>query len=127
MSRQFTSMTTESGSIEVRNHLDNAVYSAEKTLKEHRDKISESDAKAVEDAIAEAKKSMESGNVETMKGAQEKLLSSSHKLAEAMYKAAGAQQAPPEGSAHGAKPEAKKDDVVDAEFVDVDDKKKPGA
>ena len=114
--------------IEVRNHLDNAVYSAEKTLKEHRDKISEADAKAVEDAITNAKKSMEEGDVDKMKAAQEQLLSSSHKLAEAMYKAAGAQQPPPEGASAGPRPpEEKKDNVVDAEFVDVDDKKKPGA
>jgi len=62
-----------------------------------------------------------------MKAAQEQLLSSSHKLAEAMYKAAGAQQAPPTGEAAadpGAQAEAKKDNVVDAEFVDVDENKK---
>ncbi len=117
--------------IEVKNHLDSAVYSAEKTLKDHRDKVSEADAKAVEEAIAEAKKAVEGGNLEAMKAAQDKLLSSSHKLAEAMYKAAGAQQPPQGGDAAGpgasaGHTESKKDDVVDAEFVDVDDKK-PGA
>ncbi|MBI4889019.1 MAG: molecular chaperone DnaK [Acidobacteria bacterium] len=114
--------------IEVKNHLDNAVYSAEKTLKEHRDKVSEADAKAVEDAVAEAKKAIESGELEKMKSAQDQLLQSSHKLAEAMYKAAGAQQAPPQGDggAQGAPQDggAKKDTVVDAEFVDVDDSQK---
>jgi molecular chaperone DnaK len=116
--------------IEVKNHLDNAVYSAEKTLKDHRDKVSESDAKAVEDAIAEAKKALESSDLDRMKTAQDRLLQASHKLAEAMYKAAGAQQqAPPSGDAAGpqAGPQdgaSKKDTVVDAEFVDVDDNKK---
>jgi molecular chaperone DnaK len=115
--------------IEVRNHLDSAVYSAEKTVKEHRDKVSESDAKAVEEAIEEAKKAMAEGNVDRMRSAQERLLNSSHKLAEAMYKAASAQQPPPPGGAEagagtGAGAGAKKDDVVDAEFVDVDDKGK---
>ncbi len=111
--------------VEVKNHLDNAVYSAEKTLKEHRSKISESDAKAVEDAIADGKKALEGESVEAMKSAQERLLQASHKLAEAMYKAAGSQQQPPpSGGAGGNGGQAKKDDVVDAEFVDVDDKKK---
>jgi len=111
--------------IEVRNHLDSAIYSAEKTLKEHRDKVSESDAKAVEDAVSEAKKAVESGDLTQMKASQDKLLQSSHKLAEAMYKAAGAQQPGPNGPTGDAPPqqEAKKDNVVDAEFVDVDEKK----
>ena len=88
--------------IEARNHLDNAVYSAEKTLKEHREKVSEEDAKAVEEAVANARKAMESGDAGKMKAAQEQLLACSHKLAEAMYKAAGAQQAPPAGEAEQA-------------------------
>ena len=114
--------------IEVRNHLDSAVYSAEKTLKEHRDKVSEQDAKNVEEAVAEARKAMEAGAVDGMKAAQEKLLQASHKLAEVMYQQAS-QQAPPsgDGAAPGADAgdtTAKKDDVVDAEFVDVDENKK---
>jgi len=113
--------------IEVRNHLDSAVYSAEKTLKEHRDKVSEQDAKNVEEAVAEARKAMEAGAVDGMKAAQEKLLQASHKLAEVMYQQASQQQTPPsgDGAAPGAEENtAKKDDVVDAEFVDVDENKK---
>jgi len=112
--------------IEVRNHLDNAVYSAEKTLKDHRDKISEADAKAVEDAIANAKNAMELGDSARMQSAQEKLLGASHKIAEAMYKAAAQQTPPPGGGAQepGQDAGAKKDNVVDAEFVDVDDNTK---
>ena len=116
--------------IDQRNQLDTAVYSAEKTLQEHRDKISDAEAKAVEEALADAKKAMEQGDVERMKSAQENLLKASHKLAEVMYQQAAAQQGqpgqqPPQG---GAAPDgassAKKDDVVDAEFVDVDESKK---
>jgi molecular chaperone DnaK len=113
--------------IEVRNHLDSAVYSAEKTLKDHRDKVSEQDAKNVEEAVAEARKAMEAGGVDGMKAAQEKLLQASHKLAEVMYQQASQQQTPPsgDGAAPGAEDtKAKKDDVVDAEFVDVDENKK---
>ncbi|MBA3975409.1 MAG: molecular chaperone DnaK [Candidatus Solibacter sp.] len=113
--------------VEVRNHLDTAVYSAEKTLKDHRDKVSAEDAKAVEAAVEEARKAMGEGNLEKMKAAQEQLLQASHKLAEAMY-AAASKQPPPQdaqgGNTAGASQEPKKDDVVDAEFVDVDENKK---
>jgi molecular chaperone DnaK len=106
------------------------VYSSEKMLKEHHDKISEADAKEVEDALTDAKKAMGSGGtIDAMKSAQEKLTKASHKLAEAMYRAAGTQAgpaAPGDGAADGAPKDAgaAKDNVVDAEFVDVDDKKK---
>jgi molecular chaperone DnaK len=116
--------------VEVRNQLDSAVYGSEKLLKEHRDKVSEEDAKSVESAMAEAKKSIESGSLDQMNAALSQLQQAQHKLAEAMYKAAGS--APGAGGQPGAGPSAgdgagagaKKDDVVDAEFVDVDDKKK---
>ena len=114
--------------IEARNQLDSAVYSAEKTLKEHRDKIGEADAKNVEDAIAEARRAMESGGVDAMKAAQDRLLQASHKLAEVMYQQAAQQPPPPPspsaGDGAGAQSSTKKDDVVDAEFVDVDENKK---
>ncbi|MGD0578576.1 MAG: molecular chaperone DnaK [Bryobacteraceae bacterium] len=112
--------------IDARNQLDSMVYSAEKMLKEHHDKISEAESKGVQDAVAEAKKAMGSGSVESMRAAQEKLTKASHKLAEAMYRAAGAQATPGDGSAAGGATDAgaAKDNVVDAEFVDVDDKKK---
>jgi molecular chaperone DnaK len=110
--------------VEAKNQLDNAVYSAEKMLREHRDKISDSDARALEDAISEAKKAIEQGGLDRIRAAQDRLMQASHKLAEAMYRAAGAQQASSgDGSSAGAQG-AKKDNVVDAEFVDVDDQKK---
>jgi molecular chaperone DnaK len=115
--------------IEARNRADAMVYNIEKMLKEHRDKVSAEDAKAVEDALAETKKAMQEGGIDKINQATSKLETASHKLAEAMYKASsqpgGGQQAPPSGDGHGAgagesKP---KDNVVDAEFVDVEDKK----
>jgi molecular chaperone DnaK len=96
-------------------------------LKEHRDKISDADAKTVEEAIEETKKAMREGGIDRINAANEKLTTASHKLAEAMYRATAAagasapggqtQESPP---SNGSKP---KDNVVDAEFVDVDDKK----
>jgi molecular chaperone DnaK len=71
---------------------------------------------------------MESGGAGEMKTAQERLLQASHKLAEVMYQQAQQQpqqQTPPSsGDGAGAESSAKKDDVVDAEFVDVDENKK---
>ncbi len=110
--------------VEAKNQLDNAVYSAEKMLREHRDKISDADARNIEDAVSEAKKAIEEGGLERIRAAQERLMQASHKLAEAMYRAAGAQQPSGDGAAGARAESAKKDDVVDAEFVDVDDQKK---
>ena len=113
------------------NGADQMVYSTEKLLKEHRSKISDTDAKEVEDALEETKKAIQSGNLEQIRAAKDKLTQGSHKLAEAMYRQAGPQQGGPGGdgasgggnAGPGAGPEAPKDNVVDAEFVDVDDKK----
>jgi molecular chaperone DnaK len=114
--------------IDARNRADSMVYNIEKMLKEHRDKIGEADAREVESAIEATKKAMSEGNAETINLFSSKLETVSHKLAEAMYKASSAQT--PGGDGAGARPEAgaqseskPKDDVVDAEFVDVDDKK----
>jgi molecular chaperone DnaK len=112
--------------IEARNRADAMVYNVEKTLKEHRSKVGEAEAKEIESALEETKKAMADNDPARINSATDRLTTASHKLAEAMYKTAGqpgAQQAPPEqpGGGDGKKG---KDDVVDAEFVDVDDKKK---
>ncbi len=121
--------------IESRNRADAMVYNIEKMLKEHRDKVSASDAKAVDEALDETKKAMSEGGIDRINQATSKLETASHKLAEAMYKSASQSAGTPGGAAPGAgapgdgRPaggEAKKDgkdDVVDAEFVDVEDKK----
>ena len=121
--------------IESRNRADAMVYNIEKMLKEHRDKVNPSDAKAVEDALDETKKAMQEGGIDRINQATSKLETASHKLAEAMYKSAGAsggqpggpsgeQPGGPAGDGHAAGGDSKpKDNVVDAEFVDVDDKK----
>jgi molecular chaperone DnaK len=116
--------------IESKNQLDSMVYQIEKMLREQGDKISGSERGDVENAIADAKKALESNDKKTMDQARERLTQASHKLAEQMYKAAQASQAPPSGgpgggSPHGGDGEAKKKDegVIDAEYVDVEDKK----
>jgi len=115
--------------IESRNRADAMVYNIEKMLKEHRDKVSADDAKAVDDALADTKKAMQEGGIDRINQATSKLETASHKLAEAMYKAssqpAGTTPGGPgaDGNGAGAGESKPKDNVVDAEFVDVDDKK----
>jgi len=114
--------------IEARNQLDNLVYNIEKMLKESGDKVSGSDKADVESALAEAKKTLEgTPSASELNAAREKLTSASHKLAEAMYKAnaAGAATAPSDGpqAAAGTTEEKKDEGVIDAEYVDVEDKK----
>jgi molecular chaperone DnaK len=119
--------------IESRNRADAMVYNIEKMLKEHRSKVAESDAKAVDEALEETKKAMAEGGIDRINQATSKLETASHKLAEAMYKSAGqaggqpgGEPGGPSGDGHAPGGESKpkeKDNVVDAEFVDVDDKK----
>jgi molecular chaperone DnaK len=112
--------------IEARNQLDSLVYNIEKMLKESGDKVAANDKSEVESALADAKKTLEgSPSPAELNAAREKLTTASHKLAEAMYKA-NAAAAAPEGAPAADQPEseAKKDEgVIDAEYVDVDDKK----
>jgi molecular chaperone DnaK len=108
--------------IDARNRADSTLYQVEKMLKEHRDKVSAEDAKAVEDALEATRKAMADGGVEEINKAVDNLTSASHKLAEAMYKASSATP-PPAGEAPKADEPKKDENVVDAEFVDVDDKK----
>ncbi len=116
--------------IEARNQLDGMVYSIEKMLKESGDKIQGTEKSDVEAALAEAKKTLEGApSVADLKAAHEKLTHASHKLAEVLYKAnaAAAQGAagPAAGSPsdHGDAGAKKEGEVIDAEYVDVEDKK----
>jgi molecular chaperone DnaK len=116
--------------IEARNALDSMVYNIEKMLKESGEKVAAADKTDVESALADAKKTLEgSPSTSELKQANERLTQASHKLAEAMYKATSAQAAassgPSDGSTGGSTGgQAKKEgEVIDAEYVDVDDKK----
>jgi molecular chaperone DnaK len=120
-------------SIEARNRADSMIYNTEKTLREHRSKVSDEDAKRIEEAIEATKKTLQSEDAAGINQALEKLTQASHKLAEAMYQASSSGAAPggPEAGAsadgsggEGSGGQEKKEDVVDAEFVDVDDKSK---
>ncbi|MBZ5564822.1 MAG: molecular chaperone DnaK [Acidobacteriia bacterium] len=121
--------------VEVKNKADSLVYSVEKTLKENREKISESDAKNIEAALEDAKKAIQAGDVSKINSTVEKLTSASHKLAEAMYRQAGTSHGPQPPPATGTSASSSADggnagkekgegEVIDAEVVDSDEKKK---
>ena len=114
--------------IEARNQLDGLVYNIEKMLKDSGDKVAAGDKSDVESALTEAKSTLEgTPSPAELNAAREKLTAASHKLAEAMYKANAA--APEtatatEGAPEQPEGESKKDEgVIDAEYVDVDEKK----
>ena len=113
--------------IEARNRADSLVYQTEKLVRENREKLSDSDVKSVEAAIADCKKALEGGDVSRINQAADALTQASHKVAEAMYKAGGPQAGGQAGgSAQGGSgtKSGEKDDVIDAEYVDADEKKK---
>jgi molecular chaperone DnaK len=116
--------------IESKNQLDSMVYQIEKMLREQGDKISSSERGDVENALADAKTALNSNDKQQMDQAREHLTQVSHKLAEQMYQAAQPQGTTGTGPGAGAGPapgsdgQAKKDEgVVDAEYVDVDERK----
>jgi molecular chaperone DnaK len=120
--------------IEARNILDNRVYQVEKLIADNREKLAESDTKPVEEAVAAAKSALAGGILEQIQSATVQLESASHKLAEVLYKTAqpagdqaggaGSTDAGPGApkSGSGSAPEG---EVIDAEYVDVDETKKP--
>jgi molecular chaperone DnaK len=124
--------------VEARNRLDGILYQAEKMIRENREKIAESDVKAAEEAIEDAKKAISEGGIARLRSATENTERALHKIAEVLYKAnqaaGGAEQAGAAsagagasgssggpGGAQGGKP----GDVIDAEYVDVDESKRP--
>src|SRR2546425_234043 len=124
--------------VEARNRLDGIMYQAEKMIRENREKIAEADLKKAEEAIEDAKKAINEGGVARLRSATENVERSLHKIAEELYKttqaAGGAEQAGAAGAgasgassagsssaAKGGKP----GDVIDAEYVDVDESKRP--
>jgi molecular chaperone DnaK len=118
--------------IESKNQLDSLLYSVEKMLRDHGDKIGGNERGEVENAVADAKKALGSNDKQTIDQARERLTQTSHKLAEQMYQAAppqGGATAGPGASAASPPPpgndgRAKQNEgVVDAEYIDMDEKK----
>ena len=106
--------------VEARNQTEAMINQVEKTLKEAGDKVSAQDKGEAEAAVAAAKTALEGGDAEAIKSAAERLSQSAMKLGEAMYKAQA--EAPQGAAAAEAGPNGEK--IVDADFEEVDDKKK---
>jgi len=105
--------------IEARNQADGLVYTTEKAVKEHGDKVDDEIKKSIETALEELQTAMKGDDPEAIKSKTEALATASHKLAEVMY-----QQAQGEAEAgEEAGNDEQQDDVVDAEFEEVDDDK----
>lgn len=112
--------------VEARNKADNLVYATEKTLKENRDKISEADAKTIESALEDCRRAIAEGGADRINRAVDQLNTASHKLADALYKQAASQSggASSAGPSPNASSKPAEGEVIDAEYVDVDDKRK---
>ena len=108
--------------IEARNQADGLAYTTEKSLSEHGEKLDGATKRQIEEALEELKKAVEGDDPEEIKTKSEALAQASHKLAEMMYAQSQGEEAPA-GDAEGAATGDTADDVVDAEFEDVDEKK----
>jgi molecular chaperone DnaK len=108
--------------VEAKNHGEALVHSTEKALAEHGSKVAEAERTAIENALADLKEALKGDDSAAIQAKTNALAQASMKLGEAMYKQAeGAQPADTSESATGA--DGKKEDVVDAEFTEVDDDK----
>ncbi len=117
------------GAAEAKNNAESLIHSTEKQLAEHGDKVSGDIKSEIEKALAEAKTAVESGDADEMQQKTAALTQAAMKLGEAMYKAQQAET----GGASGAEPSAEggseqpgdgQEEVVDAEFSEVDDENK---
>ncbi|WP_428484397.1 molecular chaperone DnaK [Rhodopila sp.] len=114
--------------VEARNHAESLSHQVEKNLKEHGDKLGAQEKGEAEAALAAAKSALEGTDTEALKQATERLSQAAMKIGEAMYKAEAAQQAGGgEPGDQGPGTAAADDKVVDAEFEEVDEKKKKSA
>ncbi|MFL6950407.1 MAG: Hsp70 family protein, partial [Xanthobacteraceae bacterium] len=110
--------------VEAKNHAEAMIHATEKALAEHGSKVGEDERRAIENAMADLREAVKGDDAEAIKAKTNTLAQASMKLGEAMYKqaeqgAAGGQDGGAAGSAGGPK-----EDVVDAEFTEVDDDKK---
>jgi molecular chaperone DnaK len=106
---------------EARNSLDTLIYSTQKLYDEHKEKLDAAAKGELESALEEGRKALEGDDAAAMKKASERITQASHKIAELVYQQtageAGAEASEGQGEGGGG------DDVIDAEFVDVDEKK----
>ena len=107
--------------VEAKNQAESLIHSTEKSLKDYGDKVSEDDKQAIEGAIATLKTSLEGDDAEDIKAKTQTLAETAMKLGQAMYEAAQASEG---ADAEGGAQASSKDDVVDADYEEIDDDKK---
>jgi len=115
--------------VEAKNHAEALLHSTEKALSEHGSKVGEPERKAIENAMADLKEALKGSDADAIAAKTNTLAQASMKLGEAMYKSQQEGQpgdGQPGAGAPGGEP-GKKEDVVDAEFTEVDDDKKKSA
>src|SRR5439155_15021256 len=117
--------------VEAKNHAEALIHSTEKSLAEHGAKVGETERRAIEDALAALKEAIKGDNADDIQAKTNALAQASMKLGEAMYAQAQKDQAggpggpgAPGADGGASSGGAPKDDVVDAEFTEVDDDKK---
>ncbi|MBK5960959.1 molecular chaperone DnaK [Rhodoplanes elegans] len=106
--------------VEAKNHGEALVHSTEKALAEHGSKVGENERRAIEDALSDLREALKGDDAEAIRTKTNTLAQASMKLGEAMYKQSEGDGGPDAGATAG----GKKEDVVDAEFTEVDDDKK---
>jgi molecular chaperone DnaK len=112
--------------VEARNRLDTLAYSVEKLIRENRDRLPADDVSQAEAAIEEARKAMNEADIQRLRATSDTLTQVSHRLAQALYEKAGAAAGSAAGGESGqtqTEGGSKEGEVIDAEYVDVDDKK----
>jgi len=110
--------------VDARNQADSIIFSTEKSLKEHGDKISEEEKKAIENGISDLKKSLEGEDTEEVKKKTQDLIQASMKLGEAVYKSQQKDSSAKPDNQETKSEDKKKEDIVDADFEDVKEDKK---
>lgn len=105
--------------VEAKNQAEAMVHSAEQSLSEHGDKVSDDDKAEIEAAIADLKTAVESDDADDIKAKSEALATATMKMGQAIYEASQAEAAEADAKADAAKDED--EDVVDADFEDIDD------
>jgi molecular chaperone DnaK len=115
--------------VDARNQADSIVFSTEKSLKEHGDKISEDEKKAIENGISDLRNALKGTDTEEVKKKTQSLVQVSMKLGEAVYKSQQKDQGQPgkPGDQKNKEENKDKENVVDADFEDVKEDKEKSA
>ena len=105
--------------IDIKNELEALVYSSDKNLKEHGDKLPAAEKGALETAVNDAREALKEGGLDRLKSAKDSIIAASHKMAEVMYKNVGEPGAAPQSGPQPGAPKPGGDDVIDAEYEET--------